>query len=131
MRLVDSQLAAGSAKVKGVKSAGTRVGNWLTQAQAQALLDAPDADSVKGMRDQAVLGVLLGCGLRRSELAALDFVHIQQRDGRWAIVDIVGKGKRVRTVPMPAWTRVLIDRWTTAAGLNQGASFARCAGAII
>jgi site-specific recombinase XerD len=121
--LVDPQLAAGVAKVKGVKSAGTRVGNWLTQLQAQALLDAPNTDTLKGTRDQALLGVLLGCGLRRSELAALDFIHVQQRDGRWAIVDIVGKGQRVRTVPMPAWTKALIDRWTTAAGLNHGHVF--------
>jgi integrase len=109
--------------VKGVKSAGTRTGNWLTQAQAQALLDAPDAATLKGARDQAILGVLLGCGLRRGELAALTFGHLQQRDGRWAIVDIVGKGNRVRTVPMPAWTRVLIDRWALLAGLADGRVF--------
>jgi hypothetical protein len=49
----------------------------------------------------AILAVLLGCGLRRSEVAALTFKHIQQRDGRWCIVDLVGKHGRVRTVPMP------------------------------
>lgn len=121
--LIEDQLASGVGKVKGVKSAGTRAGNWLTQAQAQALLDAPDANTLKGTRDQALLGVLLGCGLRHSELAALDFVHVQQRDGRCAIVDIVGKGQRVRTVPMPAWTKVLLESWATAAGLSQGRVF--------
>jgi site-specific recombinase XerD len=75
--LVDPQLASGIGKVKGVKSAGTRTGNWLTQTQAQALLDAPDTATLKGVRDQAILGVLLGCGLRRSELAALTFGHLQ------------------------------------------------------
>jgi site-specific recombinase XerD len=121
--LVDPQLASGIGKVKGVKSAGTRTGNWLTQTQAQALLDAPDTATLKGARDQAILGVLLGCGLRRSELAALTFGHLQQRDGRCAIVDIVGKGNRVRTVPMPAWTRVLIDRWALLASLADGCVF--------
>src|SRR5258708_21747664 len=58
-QLVDAQLASGIGKVKGVKSAGTRTGNWLTQTQAQAL---PDAATLKGVRDQAILGVLLGCG---------------------------------------------------------------------
>src|SRR5437867_725577 len=104
---------------------GRQVGGharWLTQAQAQTLLDAPDTASLKGVRDQAILGVLLGCGLRRSELAALTFGHLQ-RDGRWAIVDIVGKGNRMRTVPMPAWTRVLIDRWALLAGLADGCAF--------
>jgi site-specific recombinase XerD len=121
--LVDAQLASGVGKVKGVKSAGTRTGNWLTQAQAQALLDAPDATTLKGARDQAILAVLLGCGLRRGELAALTFGHLQQRDGRWAVVDIVGKGNRARTVPMPAWTRALIDRWAGLAGIVDGHVF--------
>jgi integrase len=40
----------------------------------------------KGLRDRAFLAVLLGCGLRRSEVAALTMAHIQQRDGRWCIV---------------------------------------------
>src|SRR5437016_5628995 len=50
--LVDPQLAAGVARVEGVKSAGTRAGKWLTQLQAQALLDAPNGDTLKGARDQ-------------------------------------------------------------------------------
>jgi site-specific recombinase XerD len=118
--LVDPQLASGIGKVKGVKSAGTRTGNWLTQTQAQALLDAPDTATLKGARDQAILGVLLGCGLRRSELAALTFGHLQQRDGRWAIVDLQGKGGRVRTVPMPGWARAAVEIWGEAAGLSSG-----------
>jgi hypothetical protein len=47
----DAQLAIGIGKVKDIKSAGTRIGNWLTQAQAKALLDAPAAASLKGVRD--------------------------------------------------------------------------------
>ena len=35
---------------------------------------------------------MLGCGLRRSEVAGLTFERVQQRDGRWAIVDLQGKG---------------------------------------
>ena len=38
-----------------------------------------------------MLAILLGAGLRRSELASLDFERIQQRDGRWVIVDLAGK----------------------------------------
>ena len=70
-----------------------------------------------------MLAVLLGCGLRRSEVAALAFTHLQQRDGRWCIVDLVGKHGRVRTVPVPAWTKVAIDAWTLAAGLVDGHAF--------
>jgi integrase len=99
------------------------VGNWLSLRQAQALLNAPDASTKKGRRDRAMLAVLLGCGLRRSEVAALTLQHIQQRDNRWCIVDLIGKHGRVRTIPMPTWAKVAIDAWTSAAGLAEGFVF--------
>jgi integrase len=49
--------------------------------------------------------------------------HIQQRDGRWCIVDLVGKHGRVRTVPMPTWVKVGIDAWTWVAGVADGNVF--------
>jgi integrase len=116
-------LAQGISRVKSVKSTGIRVGNWLSQRQAQALLSAPDITSAGGLRDRAILAVLLGCGLRRSEVAALTFVHLQQRDGRWCIVDFVGKHGRVRPAPMPTWVKVAIDAWTSASGVADGHVF--------
>ena len=80
-------LANGITRVKGVASKGVRLGNWLSLKQAQSLLNAPDITTAKGLRDRAIIAVLLGCGLRRSEVAALTFKHIQQRDGRWCIVE--------------------------------------------
>jgi len=97
-----------------------RVGNWLSMRQAQALLNAPDVSTKKGLRDRAILAVLLGCGLRRSEVAALTLRHIQQRDSRWCIVDLIGKQGRVRTVPMPTWVKGAIDAWTIAVGIAEG-----------
>ncbi len=75
-------MASGITRVKGVASKGVRVGNWLTVRQAQTHLNAPDTSTTKGLCDRAILAVLLGCGLRRSEVVALTFGHIQQRDGR-------------------------------------------------
>jgi site-specific recombinase XerD len=121
--LLAADLAAGIRRVKSVKSVGIRVGNWLSQRQAQALLSAPDIETVSGLRDRAILGVLLGCGLRRSEVAALTFAHVQQRDGRWCIVDLVGKHGRVRTAPMPTWVKVTIDAWTSASSVANGHVF--------
>jgi integrase len=121
--LLAPELANGITRVKGVATKGVRLGNWLSARQAQALLNAPDATTNKGLRDRAILAVLLGCGLRRSEVAALTFKHIQQRDGRWCIVDLVGKHGRVRTVPMPTWVKVAIDAWAAAAGIVDGAVF--------
>ena len=121
--LVDQTIANGVARVGGVKSLGVRAGNWLTKGQAQALINTPDITTLKGLKDRAILAVMLGAGLRRSEVAELTFDHIQQRDGRWVIVDIVGKGNRVRTVPIPSWTKAAIDEWAQAAGIRQGNIF--------
>src|SRR5580698_2454597 len=115
--LLAPELAAGIARVRSAKSVGIRMGNWLSVRQAQSLLNAPDISTVRGLRDRAILAVLLGCGLRRSEVAALTFAHVQQRDGRWCIVDLIGKHGRVRTAPMPAWVKVAIDAWTVASGV--------------
>ncbi len=79
-----------------------------------------------GSRENAIapiLALLIGTGLRRSEISDLTFEHIQQRDGRWALVDVRGKGNRVRTVPMPAWSKVAIDEWAAASGLGTGRVF--------
>jgi integrase len=121
--LLAPELAAGIARVKSAKSMGVRTGNWLSLKQAQALLNAPDIATTKGLRDRAIIAVLLGCGLRRSEVAALTIGHIQQRDGRWCIIDLLGKHGRVRTVPMPVWVKVAIDAWTGPAGVVDGHVF--------
>src|ERR1700733_9688007 len=121
--LLAPELAAGISRVKSAKSTGIRVGNWLSLRQAQSLLSAPDATTVKGLRERAIRAVVVGCGLRRSEVAALTLGHIQQRDGRWCIVDLVGKHHRVRTIPMPTWVKVAIDAWTSVPALTDGRLF--------
>jgi len=121
--LIAPELAAGISRVKSVKSTGIRVGNWLSLRQAQALLSAPDVATARGLRNRAILAVLLGCGLRRSEVAALTFAHVQQRDGRWCIVDLKGKHGRVRTMPMPPWVKVAIDGWASAVAVAVGHVF--------
>jgi site-specific recombinase XerC len=121
--LLAPEMTNGIARVKGVASNGIRLGNSLWVQQAQKLLNAPDATKTNGLRDRAILAVLLGCGLRRSEVAALTMNHVQQRDGRWCIVDLVGKHGRVRTVPMPTWVRVAVDAWTSMAGIADGHVF--------
>jgi site-specific recombinase XerD len=121
--LLAPEIASGIARARGVKQRGTRTGNWLTLAQAQELLRCPNMTSMKGIRDRAILALLLGCALRRSELAALTFEHVQQRDGRWAIVDMIGKGGRIRTVPVPAWVKVSIDEWSAISRILSGPVF--------
>lgn len=121
--LIPAVDAVAIAKVKGPKSAGVRSGNWLNKTQAQALINAPDISTVGGLRDRAILAVMIGAGLRRSEVAGLVFEAIQQREGRWVIVDLHGKGGRVRTVPVPSWCKAALDAWAEAAGISSGRVF--------
>lgn len=102
------------------KSAVLRMGNWLTQDQARPLLEKADGDDLRNARDLAMISVLVGCGLRRAELSALTVEGLQIRQGHWAIVDLVGKGGHVRTVPMPAWVK---DRWRDSAKVTAGRIF--------
>jgi site-specific recombinase XerD len=123
--LLSPDLAAGIRRVKGAKKLGMRLGNWLTVEEARALWQLPNMHSVKGKRDRAILAVLLGCGLRRRELIDLTLDHIQRREDHWAILDLVGKGGHIRTVPMPDWVKQAIDHWLSVAQIARGRIF-RC-----
>ncbi len=123
--LLSPELAAGIRRVTGAKKLGVRLGNWLTAEQARNLCQVPDPTTLKGKRDRALLAALLGCGLRRREAAELQISHIQQREEHWAIVDLVGKGRHVRTVPVPSWVKAAIDSWLGSAGVSGGRLF-RC-----
>jgi site-specific recombinase XerC len=120
--LLSPELAAGIRRVKGVKKLGCRAGNWLNREQARLLLEKSNGEGLRNIRDVAMISILLGCGLRRAELSALRKEDIQLRQGHWEIVDLVGKGNHVRTVPMPIWVKGAVDRWLTAASVHDGAS---------
>jgi integrase len=83
------------------------------------LLAVPDRSTLKGKRDYVILARLVGCALRRNELAELDIETIQQREGRWGLADAEGKGRRKRTVTIPIWVKQGIDAWMTAAGIED------------
>jgi site-specific recombinase XerD len=121
--IMPPEVAAGIGRAKGVKRSGLRLGHWITAEQARELLALPDPTTLKGARDHAILAVLLGAGLRRSELTSLGFEQIQQRDGRWVIVNIAGKHGRIRSVPIPSWTYTAIMNWKEVAGISDGAAF--------
>lgn len=120
---LDPQVANGIRAVKGARTEGRRTGNWLTREEAQEWLGAPDKRTARGRRDRALLAILIGCGLRRSEAASLTFHHVQQRDGRWVLVDLIGKRDKLRSVPMPNWTKAAIDEWSKVSGAVEGLVF--------
>lgn len=109
--LLDPVAANSIRTIHGVKQSGVRSGNWLTTEQAEQLLALPDSQSLSGIRDYALLSIMLSCGLRRSELHNLHWTHYVQRDGRYLLADILGKGGKIRTVPVPEWACTALDHW--------------------
>jgi integrase len=118
--IIGAEEAANLSGVPNLSQKGTRVGNWLTRDQSKELLTVPDRTTIKGRRDYCILALLVGCALRRRELSTLALEDIQLREGRWLIVDLVGKGGRVRTVAIPVWVKQAITAWQTAAKIEKG-----------
>jgi site-specific recombinase XerD len=83
--MLGQEEAATLTDIPNIRQKGTRLGNWLTREQAKELLAVPDRSTLKGKRDYVILALLVGCALRRNELAELDVATIQQRKaaGSW------------------------------------------------
>lgn len=101
--LLDSNAVAGGNPVHGVKRPRIETNEGKTPAlgdhQAKALLEAPDDRSLKGLRDRAILAVLLYHGLRREEAAQLRVNHLVERRGIGHLL-VHGKGGKVRYLPI-------------------------------
>ena len=123
--LLSPELAAGIRRVKGAKRLGVRIGNWLTVEQGRTLLKDAFPNNLRGKRDRAMISILLGCGLRRAEAVGLTTKELQIRESHWGIADLIGKGKHIRTVPVPSWAKASIDEWITASGIADGKIFRR------
>jgi site-specific recombinase XerD len=121
--LLSPELAAGISRVKGVKQLGFRSGNWLSAEQGSEVLKHARGDSMRAKRDYAMLAMLFGCGFRRSELVGLEMDEVQMRQGHWAVVDLIGKGGHIRTVPIPQWVKAALDQWIVAAKVTEGRIF--------
>src|SRR5438552_18353415 len=82
-------------------------------------------DNFRGKRNRALIAILLGCGLRRTESVELTTKDLQLREDHWVIADLIGKGKHIRTVPMPQWVKAATDEWIGAAKVTEGRIFRR------
>jgi integrase/recombinase XerD len=70
---------------------------YLTQAQVETLLAAPDVSRPLGIRDRAILEVLYATGLRASELTGLRVLDVDLELG---VLTCLGKGRKERLVPL-------------------------------
>ena len=103
--LLENNAVAGGNPVHGVKRPRIESNEGKTPAlgdhQAKALLEAPDHTTLKGLRDRAILAVLLYHGLRREEAAQLRVSDMLERRGVKHLL-VQGKGGKVRYLPLHA-----------------------------
>jgi len=90
------------------RSAQPLVG-YLTRAEMQALLAAPDPCTVAGLRDQAMLHLAFAAGLRVSELVGLRLDQFD--DAAMPSLHVIGKGRRERILPLWQETARTLRQW--------------------
>lgn len=119
-------------KLRGRRPKQSKKGRWLDKGEVGRLIEgqqgtdssnaAGNSDSERGKevsrvleleraRDGALLAMLLGCGLRRSEAVGVRWEQYRQIEGRMCLVDVLGKGAKLSTLPVPDWGVELMDTW--------------------
>jgi len=117
---ISAQELRGIEAVKAPAHEQTRLGVWLSLEGCQRLLKLPNPNSLKGSRDLAMFALLLGCGLRRYEAVTVSWEQYRIVEGRAVLVDIRGKGDKIRSVPVPEWGREAIDNWRNLLTVRLG-----------
>lgn len=122
-RKMDRDEVVAIGEIPGEHYRGQRTHSWLSRDEIVLLLDAPD-DDARGWRDRATLALLVGCALRRSEAAALRWRDIERRGSTVVLANLVGKHRKIRTIPAPGWAVETLTRWreTAEAHARPGAA---------
>lgn len=112
--LVDANTLADLRDVTVTGGGGVRQGRWLDATALKRLVRAARGPGLRPVRDRAALALLAGCALRRAELCDLTLAHLDERDGEpVALVNLVGKRAKVRSVAIPEWARPYVAKWLT------------------
>jgi integrase len=114
--LMSADAAATASDVKGVRGETVPAGRMLTPGEQRALLSACADGTLAGARDAALIALLLGCGLRRAELVALDVGDVREE----GVLVRAGKGRKQRVVPLPSGSRSALEDWLRARREHHG-----------
>jgi len=99
------------------KKTDDRLVDYMTKAEIQALLDAPNPSALIGIRDRAMLHLAFAAGLRVSELIGLDLDEIQIKPH--PTIHVHGKGRRERVLPLWKETATALQSWLSVRFLSQ------------
>lgn len=107
--LIDTKEFQRIKQIKPERGSRLQKGRALTRDEMTRLMQVCKQDkSTRGVRDAAIFAILLGCGLRRSELVGLTFVDYQQQDGA---LSVIGKGNKQRRCFIPQASQIYLDIW--------------------
>lgn len=109
--LINGDTCRGIRLIEHIKQPGVRMGNWLTSEELTRFYQLPDRTTLPGLRDGVILALLCGCALRRNEAVTITWDRYQEREGRMVLIDLMGKGNRIRTVVVPDWAERDLNNW--------------------
>lgn len=110
--LINATDLADLVEVRVAGGGGVRQGRWLTADDLHRLVRSQRGAGLRPVRDRAILALLAGCALRRAELCDLRLEHLVEQDGApVALVNLTGKGSKVRSVAIPQWARGYVAAW--------------------
>ena len=88
---------------------------FLTEEEAQAMLRVPDRRTHQGKRDHAILLTLFTTGLRKAEICNLKVGDLKTYRNQ-VVIDVIGKGKKFRRIPLKIETHLAIQDYLKANG---------------
>lgn len=108
--------------IKSLRYERRPTGRSLTLRECRKLLNSCNDGTLKGKRDKAIFAVMMGCGLRRSEVVGLNLLDWDNKEKSFTFI---GKGNKERTVYLPTDLLTAIEDWLEARGNQEGAFFPR------
>ena len=109
LKLIDTDTYQHIKHVRSVRGTRLPKGRALSAAEVKKLFFTCESDTgAKGLRDAAIIAVLLGCGLRRSEVVGLEMGSIEREDQAFRVL---GKGNKERLAYMPRGTWERVSLW--------------------
>ncbi|MBU0607973.1 MAG: tyrosine-type recombinase/integrase, partial [Armatimonadetes bacterium] len=116
--LVDGESYHRAVDLAGVRGSTLPAGRALAAAEVRALFEACADGTPGGARDAALLALLYGALLRRSEAVALDLADYDPKAAALAVRH--GKGRQERLAYLPAGGRAAVDGWLRVRGDDPG-----------
>lgn len=122
LELIDADTVMRIKAVKCAKGSPVRVGNSLSQKEIKKLLNMCKKDtSVKGVRDTALIALMLTTGLRVNEVVNLELSDYEEGNG--GLVSRSGKGRKRHEMQLPKQTRQYLRKWFKYRGMEEGPLF--------